>query len=250
MLLINDYWINETHRGVLRVQDLAVEGFFAETPRALAREVSLACQAALNAVKGWSCRLSTEQTKIVIKNAKGLEKKMEGIAKVFTCEQEEPFKEAKEEVRAASQTLRFFARYVDFSIREWHAFNRPGMLNLVQHYLIGPIVVILPCNYSVLPTAWRAASALVASCTVVIKLFSKTPLAVAEFERCLIEAGSPEWKVNLVHRSGRDISIALVRSPAGVMIVFTGETEAGKTLVREAPQRAECLVFNLGVQCP
>lgn len=250
MLLINGRWVNETDAGVIRVRDPATEEFFAEVPKASDKEVTLACQAAVHAFKDWSHCLPTERAKLILRAAEELEAKAERIAELITREQGKPLKEAKDEVRAAVQALRFFAYHADFPIGEWRSPSRSGFLNLVRYSPIGPVAVISPWNYPVLLTAWKVAPALITGCTVVIKPSSKTPLAVTEFVRCLVEAELPAGVVNLVHGGGQDVGAALIRHPGIAMISFTGETKTGKTIMQQAAQGMKRLVLELGGQCP
>lgn len=249
-MLINGEWIEEGTGGEVRVQDPATEEFFAEVPRASEREVDLACRAAAEAFKTWSGSLPAERAKLLLGAAGELEKRAEEVARLLTREQGKPLGEARGEVRAAAQALRFFARHADLPVGEWRAPNRPGTMNLVKRYPVGPVAAISPWNYPVLLTAWKVAPALVAGCTVVIKPSSKTPLAVTEFVKCFVEAGAPAGVVNLVHGEGRDVGMALVRHPLIAKIAFTGETETGKVLMREAAGGMKRLTLELGGHCP
>lgn len=250
MLLINGKWLKEGTGGVLQVQDPATEEFFAEVPRASEREVELACEAAARAFRDWSRSLPAERAKVLIKAAKELEERLDGIAELLTREQGKPLKESKGEVKAAVQALEFFSRYADLPVGEWRAPNRPGVINLVKRYPIGPVAVISPWNYPVLLTAWKVAPALAAGCTVVVKPSSKTPLAVTEFIRCLVDAGVPAGVVNLVHGYGKDVGLALIRHPRIAKITFTGETETGKMLMGEAAKEIKRITLELGGHCP
>jgi len=250
MMLINGEWIEEGTGGVIRVQDPATEEFFAEVPRASDEEVDRACRAAAKAFKSWSRSLPAERARLLSAAAEKLEGRLGEIAKLLTREQGKPVGEAKGEVRAAVQALRFFARYTELPVGEWRAPNRAGTMNLVRRYPVGPVAVISPWNYPVLLTAWKVAPALAAGCTVVIKPSSKTPLAVTEFVRYLAEAGAPEGVVNLIHGSGKDVGSALVRHPEIAKISFTGETETGKTIMREAAGGMKRLTLELGGHCP
>jgi len=243
-------WIEESEGGVIQVQDPATEEFFAEVPRASDEEVDRACRAAAKAFRSWSRSLPVERAGLLFAAAKRLEGKLEKIAKLLTREQGKPIGEAKGEVRATVQALKFFARYTELPVGEWRAPNRAGTANLVRQYPVGPVAVISPWNYPVLLTAWKVAPALAAGCTVVIKPSSKTPLAVTEFVRCLAEAGAPEGVVNLVHGGGGDVGMALVRHPRIAKVSFTGETETGKVIMREAAGGMKRLTLELGGHCP
>jgi len=250
MMFVEGKWIEESEGGIIQVQDPATEEFFAEVPRASDEEVDRACRAAAKAFRSWSRSLPAERAGLLSAAAERLEGRLEGIAELLTREQGKPIGEAKGEVRAATQALRFFARYAELPVGEWRAPNRTGTVNLVRRYPVGPVAVISPWNYPVLLTAWKAAPALAAGCTVVIKPSSKTPLAVTEFVRCLAEAGAPEGVVNLVHGGGGDVGMALVRHPRIAKVSFTGETETGKVIMREAAGGMKRLTLELGGHCP
>ncbi|MGB9521337.1 MAG: aldehyde dehydrogenase family protein [Anaerolineales bacterium] len=250
MMLIGGQWIKEGMGGAIRVQDPATEEFFAEVPKASEKEVDLACKAAAEAFKVWSRSLPSERAIILSNAALELERKTEEIAELITREQGKPLREAKGEVQAAVKALRFFASRADLPVGEWRAPNHPRIVNLVKRYPVGPVAVISPWNYPVLLTAWKVAPALAAGCTVVIKPSSKTPLAVTEFVKCLVEAGIPEGVVNLVHGGGQDVGVILVNHPDIRKITFTGKTETGKMLMRLASAGLKRLTLEFGGHCP
>lgn len=250
MLLIDGEWLEEGGGGTIRVQDPATEEYFAEVPRSSLAEVDRACKAARRAFSTWSRTTPSERAVFLSEAATVLEGKADEIAELLTREQGKPLKEAKGEVKAAVQALRFFSCHADLPVGEWRAPNRKRTVNLVRKYPIGPVAVISPWNYPVLLTAWKVALALAAGCTVIIKPSSKTPLAVTDFTKCLVEAGALAGVVNLVHGSGSDVGMALVRHPAVAKITFTGETETGKALMREASRGLKRLTLELGGHCP
>ncbi len=175
MLLIGGVGLGETSGGIIKVQDPATEEFFAEVPKATEKEVDFACKAAEEAFKTWSKALPVERSRVLLRTAEELEKKTEEVARLLTREQGKPLKEAKGEVQAAAQALRFFAYHADLPVGEWRAPNRSGTMSLVKRYPVGPVAVISPWNYPLLLTAWKVAPALAAGCTVVVKPSSKTP---------------------------------------------------------------------------
>ncbi len=249
-MLIRDRWLEGGTEGIIKIQDPATEEFFAEVPKASEREVDSACKAAADAFRSWSRSLPKVRSEFLSRAAEELEKRTEDIAMLLTREQGKPLKESKGEIKAAAGALRFFSRCADLPVGEWRAPNRSGTLNFMKRYPIGPVAVISPWNYPLLLTAWKVAPALAAGCTVVIKPSSKTPLAVTEFVKCLVEAGVPGGVVNLIHGRGSDVGMALVRHPVIAKIAFTGETETGKVLMREAAEGIKRLTLELGGHCP
>lgn len=117
MMLIGGRWVSEGLGGKIRVQDPATEEFFAEVPKASEKEVDLACKAAAEAFKKWSKTLPAQRAQLLSKAADEVDRKVDKIAELLTREQGKPLKEAKGEVRAAVQALRFFCLLCDFSGR-------------------------------------------------------------------------------------------------------------------------------------
>jgi acyl-CoA reductase-like NAD-dependent aldehyde dehydrogenase len=85
---------------------------------------------------------------------------------------------------------------------------------------------------------------------VVIKPASQTPLTALRFAEICQEAGVPEGVFNVVTGPGGKVGMALVRDPRVDKIAFTGSTEVGKQIMREAAGTLKRLSLELGGKSP
>jgi acyl-CoA reductase-like NAD-dependent aldehyde dehydrogenase len=109
---------------------------------------------------------------------------------------------------------------------------------------------IVPWNFPFLLSSWKIAPALAAGNTMVIKPASQTPLTALRFAEICQEAGVPEGVFNVVTGPGGKVGMALVRDPRVDKIAFTGSTEVGKQIMREAAGTLKRLSLELGGKSP
>jgi acyl-CoA reductase-like NAD-dependent aldehyde dehydrogenase len=109
---------------------------------------------------------------------------------------------------------------------------------------------IVPWNFPFLLSSWKIAPALAAGNTMVIKPASQTPLTALRFAEICQEAGVPEGVFNVVTGPGGKVGMALVRDPRVDKIAFTGSTDVGKQIMREAAGTLKRLSLELGGKSP
>ncbi len=115
---------------------------------------------------------------------------------------------------------------------------------------MGVCATIAPWNFPVLLQARKIAPALAAGCTVVARPASQTPLSTMELFRCLVDAGVPAGVVNLVTGPPDETTPVFMENPAVRKISFTGSTEVGKQLMRQAANQMKRLSLELGGHAP
>jgi len=98
--------------------------------------------------------------------------------------------------------------------------------------------------------AWKIAPALAAGCTVVVKPAEQTPLTALYAGSLIKEAGFPPGVVNIVPGFGPTAGGALVEHPLVNKIAFTGSTEVGKLISRNAAATLKRVSLELGGKSP
>jgi aldehyde dehydrogenase (NAD+) len=98
---------------------------------------------------------------------------------------------------------------------------------------VGVVGQIIPWNFPLVMQAWKLAPALAAGCTVVMKTAEQTPLSALRVAELINLAGIPPGVVNIVSGYG-DIGAHLVRHKGVDKIAFTGSTEVGYDIMRNA----------------
>jgi aldehyde dehydrogenase (NAD+) len=130
--------------------------------------------------------------------------------------------------------------------------RRHGVLGEVHLHRapVGVVAAIVPWNFPFNLATWKVAPALAAGCTVVLKPAHETPLTALMLGALAIEAGFPAGALNVVPGPGTKTGAALVRHPLVDKIAFTGSTEVGQWIMREAAGTLKRVTLELGGKSP
>src|SRR5439155_7611570 len=112
----------------------------------------------------------------------------------------------------------------------------PAALHLIVREPLGVVGSITPWNYPLMMAAWKAAPALAAGNSVVLKPAEQSPLSSLLLARLFTEAGGPDGVFNVVPGFGEEAGQALALHMDVDMISFTGSTEVGKLMLVYAGQ--------------
>lgn len=109
---------------------------------------------------------------------------------------------------------------------------------------------IIPWNFPLLMWSWKVGPALVTGNTIVLKPADTTPLSALFAAQLCQKAGIPDGVVNIVPGSGRVIGEALCKHPDVKKIAFTGSTETGRTIMKNAADTVKKVTLELGGKSP
>jgi len=116
---------------------------------------------------------------------------------------------------------------------------------------VGVVGQIIPWNFPLLMQAWKLGPALSTGCTVVMKPAEQTPLSALRVGELIVEAGFPEGVVNLLPGYGPTAGAALARHMDVDKVAFTGSTEVGKLIMRNAAEtNLKRVTLELGGKSP
>ncbi len=159
------------------------------------------------------------------------------------------------EVGAGAQWLRYMAGWatkisgetLNVSIPfppgfNYHAYTRPEP--------VGVVAAIVPWNFPLLMAIWKIAPAVATGCTVVLKPAEETPLTAIRLAELALEAGFPPGVINVITGRGDITGAALVAHPDVDKIAFTGSTEVGKLIGRQAVDDMKRVSLELGGKSP
>ena len=102
----------------------------------------------------------------------------------------------------------------------------PSITSLVVKEPIGVVAGVVPWNFPLMMAVWKAAPALAAGCSIIIKPAEDTPLTALRVAKLASEAGVPDGVFNVLPGFG-DVGEALGRHNDVDAISFTGSTEVG-----------------------
>ncbi len=126
----------------------------------------------------------------------------------------------------------------------------PAYFTFTLREPLGVVGAIIPWNFPMIMVGWKCAPALAAGNTVVLKPAMETPLTAVRIGELALEAGLPPGVLNIVPGRGSVAGEALVRHPQVDKISFTGSTEVGQHIMREAAGTVKKLTLELGGKSP
>ncbi|MDQ3556140.1 MAG: betaine-aldehyde dehydrogenase [Gemmatimonadota bacterium] len=224
----------------------------AEVAAADAEDVDRAVAAARRALddRGWAGMSARERGRVLYRIADGIEARAGELARLETMDNGKPVREARAiDVKEAIDCFRYYAGWADKV--EGETIPVPGpYLNYTRREPVGVCGQIIPWNYPLQMAAWKVAPALACGNTVVLKPAEQTPLTALELARIAAEVGLPAGVLNVVPGFGETAGAALVRHPDVDKVAFTGSTEVGRIIAREASGTLKRVSLELGGKSP
>ena len=213
-------------------------------------ETKQAIEAADAAFTPWSNLTGRERSTFLYRASQLMQEDAERLGEILTKEQGKPLKEAIGEVKGAAQFLLWYAEEASRGYGEWLPSSVKSKRMLVIPKPVGVVGAITPWNFPSSMITRKLAPALAAGCTTVLKPSPETPLSAIEIFKIFEAAGFPKGVVNLVTGDADAIGKQLLTHQKVRMITFTGSTNVGKYLMREASNHVKKVALELGGHAP
>jgi aldehyde dehydrogenase (NAD+) len=171
------------------------------------------------------------------------------LARLQTANTGKTLAETTALVASAAGTFRFFAAALE---TQESALTPPRgeYLTMSLHEPIGVVGAITPWNSPIASDAQKVAPALAAGNAVLLKPARWTPLVALAVGRLVTEAGLPPGLLSVLPGSGSEVGDAIVRHPGVGKVSFTGGTETGRTIGRQAADKIMPVTLELGGKSP
>ena len=248
--LIDGRWTQADAGGTFPVTDPASGAVIAQVPAMGAAETRRAIAAAERAWPAWRALTAAERAAILRRWHDLMLAAREDLAQLMTAEQGKPLAEARGEIGYAASFLEWFAeegRRVYGEIIPPHQADRRL---LVMKQPVGVCAAITPWNFPTAMIARKAAAALAAGCTMVVKPAEDTPLSALALAVLAERAGMPAGVLNVVTGAPEAIGAELTANPTVRKLSFTGSTEVGRRLMRQCAETVKRLSLELGGNAP
>ena len=121
-----------------------------------------------------------------------------------------------------------------------------GGVNITFKEPLGVVGVVVPWNFPMPIAGWGFVPALAAGNTVVLKPAEMTPLTAIRIGELALEAGIPEGVFTVIPGKGSVVGERFVTHPDVRKIVFTGSTDVGKRVMRDAADHVKRVTLELG----
>src|ERR1700686_2663774 len=250
-LYIDGGWRAAADGAEVEVLDPASEEVIASVASASVADGLAAVDAAHRALPAWAATAPRRRAEILRKAFELMTERAEDLAKLMSQENGKALKDARSEAAYAAEFFRWYSEEAVRNISEIS--TNPGGTNriLVLQQPVGVSILVTPWNFPAAMATRKIGPALSAGCTVVLKPASDTPLTALAMGALLAEAGVPAGVVNVLpsRRSGPVVT-AMLHDPRVRKLSFTGSTEVGRGLLKQA---ADCVVncsMELGGNAP
>ncbi|MFC7909326.1 aldehyde dehydrogenase family protein [Streptomyces sp. JHA19] len=241
-MYIDGAWRPAAGQDVIEVVNPADEQVLGTVPAGTAADVDTAVRAARAALPGWAATPPAERAARLTALRDVLDARRDEIAETVTAELGAPLK-FSQAVHAAVP-IAVAGSYAELA--GTYAFEEKVGNSTVYQEPIGVVGAITPWNYPLHQIVAKAAPALAAGCTIVLKPAENTPLVAQLFAEAVHEAGLPAGVFNLVTGLGPVAGQALAEHPGVDLVSFTGSTAVGRHIASIAGAAVKKVALELG----
>ncbi len=212
---------------------------------------ALAIEAAYEAQKDWASWTGKERAEVLRRWYELMMQHQDDLATIMTAEQGKPLAEAKGEVAYGASFVEFFAEEAKRIYGETIPGHQRDKRLMVIKQPIGVAASITPWNFPNAMITRKAAPALAAGCSFVARPARETPLSALALGVLASRAGIPAGVFNVVaSSSSSEIGKEFCENPKVRKLTFTGSTEVGRILLRQAADQVMKCSMELGGNAP
>lgn len=251
-MLIGGEWVEALSGETFESVNPYTARTWATAPEAGEEDVDRAVRAAREAFDEgpWGRMTGTERARLMRRLAELIAENAESLAVVETTDNGKLLREMGGQMKALPEWYYYFAGAADKIQGDTIPSHNPDFFVYTRREPMGVVGAIVPWNSPLLLLTWKLAPALAAGCTFVAKPAEQTPASTLEFARLLEEAGFPPGVFNVITGYGNPTGSALVRHPGVDKVAFTGSTETGKLVMKDAADHIAKVSLELGGKSP
>ncbi|MGE6606760.1 NAD-dependent succinate-semialdehyde dehydrogenase [Halomonas sp. NPDC076908] len=247
---IDGRWTDAEAQAAIEVTNPATNEQLGTVPKLSKDEVGAAIDAADRAFPLWKAKTAKQRASILRKWFDLCMEHQEDLAQILTLEQGKPLQEARGEIAYGASFIEWFgeeAKRVYGDVIPAHANDRRI---IVTKEPVGVVAAITPWNFPNAMITRKAAAAMAAGCSVVVKPASSTPYSALALAELAERAGVPQGVLNVVTGSASVVGGELTANPRVRKLSFTGSTEVGKILLGECAKTVKKVSMELGGNAP
>ncbi len=247
---VDGAWIDADNGKASDILNPATGEKLGTVPYMGADETNRAIEAASRALPAWRSKTAKERAQILRKWFDLVMANQEDLARILTAEQGKPLAEARGEIAYGASFIEWFGEEGKRVYGDLIPSHGVDKRILVMKQPIGVCAAITPWNFPCAMITRKVAPALAAGCTMVLKPAQVTPYSAFALAALAEQAGVPKGVFNVVTGKASSIGGALTSSPIVQKITFTGSTEIGKLLMKQAADTVKKCSMELGGNAP
>ena len=248
-LYIDGQWVDGN--GTLDVIDPSDGSVIAKVATAGDAEIEAALAAADRAAPAWAKTAPRVRGEILRKAFELMTQEADYLAELISKENGKALPDAKGEVAYAAEFFRWFSEEAVRISGDFRMSPSGDKRILVTHQPVGLSILITPWNFPAGMATRKIGPAIAAGCTMILKPAGETPLTALAIVDILDRAGVPKGVVNLILPTPTGPAIAKMLHDKRVKnLSFTGSTEVGRIILKEAADNVIRCSMELGGNAP
>jgi succinate-semialdehyde dehydrogenase/glutarate-semialdehyde dehydrogenase len=214
-------------------------------------ETEFAIESAKKAFPDWSAKSANERSQLLRRWFELMMENQEDLGTILTIEQGKPLAEAKGEIAYGAAFIDWFSEEAKRVYGDTIPAPSGDKRIVIIKQPVGVVAAITPWNFPNAMMARKAAAALAAGCTFIVRPASQTPLSALAMAELADRAGVPAGVFNVVvGKDARAMGEVLTRHPDVAKFTFTGSTPVGKLLISQCASTVKRVSMELGGNAP
>ncbi|KGA14194.1 hypothetical protein GM50_20490 [freshwater metagenome] len=248
-LYIDGQWVDGN--GTLEVTDPSDGSVIAKVATAGDAQIEAALAAAHRAAPAWAKTAPRVRAEMLRKAFELMIQEADYLAELISKENGKAITDAKGEVAYAAEFFRWFSEEAVRIAGDFRMSPSGDKRILVTHQPVGLSLLITPWNFPAGMATRKIGPAIAAGCTMILKPAGETPLTALAIVDILDRAGVPKGVVNLILPTPTGPAIAkMLHDPRVKNLSFTGSTEVGRIILKEAADNVIRCSMELGGNAP
>ena len=248
---VDGHWIPAASGARFAVTNPATGAVIANVADADVADTRAAVDAAHAAFPAWRARTAKDRAGVMRKWFELIMAAQEDLARLMTAEQGKPLAETRGEVAYGASFIEWFAEEAKRAYGDIIPATAPGKRIFVTKQAIGVAAAITPWDFPNAMITRKAAPAMAAGCTFVIKPSEETPLSALALAELAHRAGVPAGVFNVIPSTrAAAVGLELTQNPAVRKFSFTGSTPVGKQLMAQCATTVKKISLELGGNAP
>lgn len=247
---IDGNWIEAQDQHRIEVTNPANEELIGSIPNMGQVEAIQAVESSYQALQSWKTLTAQARADLLLAWHKLTLEHAHELAQIMTIEQGKPLAEALGEVKYAASFIQWFAEEGKRVYGDVIPTTNVSQRFLVIKEPVGVVAAITPWNFPIAMITRKAAPALAAGCTIVIKPANETPYCALALAKLAEQAGIPKGVINVVTGKSAEIGSVFTSHEKVKKLTFTGSTPVGRLLMEQCAPTIKKLALELGGNAP
>lgn len=196
----------------------------------------------------WRNLAKEEKSRILKQIVDKINENAKHLSRLEVLDSGSTIRKASEDVFLSAKSMNYFSKMASFNFdEEVEGLSKPGVSkNLVRREPVGVAALITPWNFPLKMAIWKLGPALAAGCSVILKPAQETSVTACELARIIDQTDMPKGVVNIITGKGSLIGTELVTNNDVDKVGFTGSTEVGKIIMKNAAGNLKKITLECG----